>query len=373
MISEHIKRNTYYTFVFNLSDSESVYAALRHLQINERCARMLSSLLPGMCIFRQTQASWSSAFWCRIDYVEPARNIGQIKYDKHSFVPAITNEQTDKIIEQLYDIVSQHKTDIKRQAGNKSSESDRIPMKLLQLGAANPHAPVARLFEQFGKIRFEAQIAIRKTLEDKGLALFEEIRIGRFNMLLMEITDKGYRSLRLPVPTGNKGRGSIAHRHFAHWIKLHFEDKGCKAYLEWVVPQTNHPVDVAVHLGNGWKCFEICNSSFGNLLSHIKQCFENSNAVESLVIIAATKTKLKEIKKLVQSNLIFTMYADKIEFVKSLNHLAQIKQYPGICLCIPWRVNSLITPLAPAAAVGDASLFFIGSSSRKEKNFGSDF
>ena len=54
---EHILRNACYTFAFNLSDSASVYAACLHLQLDQRCQRMLGSLLPGQCIFRQTQAT----------------------------------------------------------------------------------------------------------------------------------------------------------------------------------------------------------------------------------------------------------------------------------------------------------------------------
>ena len=75
-------------------------------------------------------------------------------------------------------------------------------------------------------MKYKTQIAIRKDLEEKGYAKFEEARIGRSKRLLMEITTKGYEAIGLPVPHENKGRGGITHRHFANWIKLHFEKKG---------------------------------------------------------------------------------------------------------------------------------------------------
>ena len=311
---DHILRNTCYTFVFNLTDSESVYAAVLHLQLDRRCSRMLGSLLPGQCIFRQTQASWNNAMWCQMDYVPPARNIGPIEYEPHPFTPAMSLSEAPEVMADLNAAVEEHKNAEKRQTDAKKSDLDQIALKLLQLRAANPYAPVARLFEKLEKLRFEAQIAIRQMLEEKGFADFEEIRIGRSNMLLMDVTAEGYEALGQPVPRENKGRGSISHRHFAHWIKLHFEKKGHKAYLEWVIPGTNHPVDVAVELENHLSVFEICVTAFDNVLSHIKACFEESDVVECLTFIVGTQKKLKEIKKLVQENLIFSSYADRIKF-----------------------------------------------------------
>jgi len=311
---DHILRNTCYTFVFNLTDSESVYAAVLHLQLDRRCARMIGSLLPGHCIFRQTQSSWNNAMWCKMDYVAPARNIGPIEYEPHPFTPAISLSEAPEVLADLDVAVEEYKNAKKRQADAKKTTLDEVAMDLLKLRAQNPYVPVARLFERLGKPRFQTQIDIRKLLEEKALAKFEEIRIGRSNMLLMDVTDEGYKASGFPAPTENKGRGSISHRHFAHWIKLYFEKKGCKAYLEWVIPGTNHPVDVAVQLENGWMYFEICVTSFDNALTHIKSCLENQDTVESLTFVVTTKTKLKELKKLIQSNLIFTSYVDKIKF-----------------------------------------------------------
>lgn len=164
-------------------------------------------------------------------------------------------------------------------------------------------------------MKYKSQIAIRKYLEEKGYAKFEEPRIGRSDRLLIEITPKGYEAIGLAVPDQNKGRGGITHCHAANWIKLHFEKKGHKAYLEWKFPGTNHPVDVAVQLEKGWSIFEICITAFDNLLSHIEACFEKSTVVvESLTIVTATKTKLKEVKKVIQSNPMMIPYGARIKF-----------------------------------------------------------
>ena len=314
MASEHIKRNTYYTFVFSQADAESVYRACLHLQLDSKCRRLLGSLLPGHAIFRQSQASWTNAMLVKIDYIASARNLGPVKYDVHPFTPAIELSESPEVLSFLDVLVEEYKNTQDRQDKAKKSDLDEIAMKLLQLGAENPYVPVARLFEVIGKVRYEAQAAIRKFLEDKKFANFEDPRIGRSNRLLMDITDDGFQALGLLVPTENKGRGGIAHRFFAQWIKKFYENKGSKAYMEFVLPNTNHPVDVAIQLQNKWNVFEICVTAFDNVISHIKACFEESDAVESLTFIVGTQKELKELKKLVQQNLIFVSYADKIKF-----------------------------------------------------------
>lgn len=311
---DHILRNICYTGVFNQTDSQSVYAAGLHLQLDPRCRRMFGALLPGQCLWRQTQASWNTAMWCQMDYVAPARNTGPIDYELQPYTPAQSLSQAPHVMADLDAAVEQYKNARKRQTDTKQSDRDQLAMKLLRLRARNPYAPVARLFEIIGKVRFQAQIAVRETLEEKGLAEFEEVRIGRSNMLLMDVTIEGFKALGLPMPTENKGRGGIAHRHFAHWIKLSFQAKAHHAYLEWVIPQTSHPVDVAVEWENRYKCFEICITAFDNVSSHISACFENSEVVESLTIVVATKTKLKELKKLMQTDPIFTLYSARVEF-----------------------------------------------------------
>jgi len=252
--------------------------------------------------------------WCKMDFVEPARNLAPVEYEPHAYTPAVSLSDVPQVLADFNAAVEEYKKAKKRQTDEKIPYIDKFAMKLLRLRARNPYAPVARLFEAVGNIRFEAQIAIREFLEDNKFAEFEEVRIGRSNMLLMDVTDKGYEAVNLPVPVENKGRGSISHRHFSHWIKLHYEKLGRKAFVEWVVPGTNHPVDTAVVARNKWEVFEVCVTAFDNVISHIKACFEDGSDVERLTIVVATKTKMKELKKHIQSDFMFTLHTDKVDF-----------------------------------------------------------
>ena len=312
-IGEHILRNARYTFVFNLSDAQSVFTACRHLQLDPRCQRMLGFLPPGQCLFRQAQA-WTNTVWCQVDYVPPARNLGLIEYQPYPYVPAISLSEAPHVLADLNAAVQEFEKLTERQDKGKKSELQQNARRLLQLRAKNPYLPVARLFKIMGIFRFTVQKAIKDDLERRNLAEFEEVRIGRANVLLMDISVKGFEFLGLSPPKENKGRGGIAHRHFAHWIKIYFERKGYQSFIEHIILDTNHPADVAVFCQDKLHVYEVCITSFDNILSHIKACFEDTAAVEHLTIVAATKTNLKEIRSSLEAELIFMRYADRISF-----------------------------------------------------------
>jgi hypothetical protein len=291
---DYILSSCVYTFAFRLLDSESVRAAIQTLLINPRCGRLLSSLKPGDCIYRQTDG-WSNAMLCKMDYIAPGRNLTNIRYSKHPVIPAKTLDQMPEVVHALNRLIDEHRSTRKRQEVWFQSDIEKQALELLTLAIERPFVPVARLFEKMGKVRFTTQEKIRKILEKKKLAEFEEIHIGSPNVLLIDPCDDGRKQLGKPIP-GRKGRGGIAHRHFAHWIKQYFERQGIAASIEATVPGTNHPCDVAIEVKHHWKIFEICVSSHENLLSHCKECFDVSTAVESITVIAATKAALNIIK-----------------------------------------------------------------------------
>ena len=307
-ISQLIRENATTHLMFRTNDSKARTETASTLMLPPYGELSLDHLGKGKCLVKQI-GPWPHAMKVQIDYIPPSR-VHITKYDTHPFVPSKRLWEIPSIKEFVdskkaaYDNKNKEKRN-----SQKETDIEKLSMKLLKLRAS---PPVVRLFEVIGKVRFEKQVAIRKFLEDAKFINATELHIGSPIMLLMEITDKGFEALGLPIPNENKGRGGIAHRHFACWIKSHFEKMGHKAFIEWQIPGTSHPTDVAVKLENGWNVFEICITAFDNVTSHIKACFEDSNSVEHLTIVLATKTKLKELKKQLRSEPIFNLYADRI-------------------------------------------------------------
>lgn len=150
-------------------------------------------------------------------------------------------------------------------------------------------------------------------LKRRKLADFTELRIGKTNYLLMRLTQKGYELLHLKPPRG-VGRGGIAHQHVSKWIAMVGKKRGYKAYTEWVVPNTSHPVD-AVWIINGIaRVFEVVITAEDNLESHIKACFEDSDAVESLTIVVPQMQIRDRLRKQLESSSLFIPHADRIQF-----------------------------------------------------------
>jgi hypothetical protein len=303
MISEHIRRNTCYFIFFNQADSESAYWAAKILQIDERSIKLLSSLRPGICVFRQTQTSCSNAFLVKIDFIAPARNIGKVEYSTHNLIPATDKEFNEQIIHKLEQSFKPEK----------KSDVELLALKLLKLRSETPYCPVVRLFEKLGKIRHETQIRIRELLENKKLAEFENPRIGSKQQLLMEITEAGLKLLGIEAENEKKGRGSITHRHYAFWILMFFQEQGHKAYVEHVIPGTTHPVDVAIEIGNTLRVFEISVAGTANIVSHVEACFDKASIeVESVTIITGQQKDHKKIRQMIKSSMLLSRYKDRI-------------------------------------------------------------
>ncbi|MFC1762823.1 hypothetical protein ACFL6U_12190 [Planctomycetota bacterium] len=322
--SEHILRSAYYTFGFSLSDARSIHAAVHHLQLDPRCSRMISSLPPGQCIFRQTQASWSQALWCKMDFVPPARNLGRVHYPRHYHSPAIRLAEAPNVVTHLKAYIEEGQKSQRRLAEAVRPQFELLALQLLKQAADSPYRPVARIMAGLGKIAPKTQIALRQYLETEGYATFAEPRIGRTNMLLIELTPKGYQTLGLPRPKGNKGRGSITHRHYAHWIKRHFEKQGYPAFIEWVAPGTRHPVDIAVQVNDQWVAIEITVTATENLLSHIQVLFEQSTRVDKLIIVAGTKKELTGLKIDLQGTGLYLKIGSRIVFDVIQNYMGEL-------------------------------------------------
>lgn len=315
-VSQLVRENATTHLMFRPGDSRARTETAETLMLPPYGELTLDHLDVGQCLAKQI-GSWPHAMKIQIDYMPPSR-VHVTKYDTHPFIPSKRLWQIPTV-KQFVDArnaaYTARRGAKKGKADDNANQLKQLAMKLLKLRASNPHAPITRLFERLGDIHRRIQARIREYLEQEQLAEFAEIRMGRSNILLMDITDDGFKALGLPVPAENKGRGGIAHRHFAHWIKLHFENKGFKVYLERVLASTNHPVDVAVQLENRWNIFEICVTAFDKLLSNIKVCFdESTDVIDSLTIVVTTQIKLREIKKLLQSNMVFLQYAGKIKF-----------------------------------------------------------
>jgi hypothetical protein len=116
----------------------------------------------------------------------------------------------------------------------------------------------------------------------------------------------------LAYPAKGQGRGGIAHQHLAAWIAEVGRRRGHQAHTEWIVPGTNHPVDVVWQDGNSCEVFECVITAEANLASHIRACFVESSSVTSLTLVFLQKRIRDRIQRKLAGDASVQPYADRI-------------------------------------------------------------
>ncbi len=300
-VSRIISENATMRMVFRTDDDKAALEAARNLSLPPYGELTLGHLQKGQCLVKKIGA-WPHAVKGKVFYI-PHESILNHHYDSHPFIKA---ENIFKIqaIQNFINNVRSKQTDFKESSeSEKEKQLHQYGLELLKHWINCPYTPVTRLYDKVGKIHYRVQNKIRIYMEDREWAEFEDAQIGRRMLALMEPTEPGYKMLNLPKPRGNKGRGKTAHRHFAKWIKAFYEKQGLEAALEWEVPGTNHPVDVALSTGGGYVIYEISVSSYENVVSHIEQCLKCAD-IKKMVIVAGTAKELKDIEKYVAESMI---------------------------------------------------------------------
>jgi len=214
-------------------------------------------------------------------------------FDSHRFIPSRKLSELPLFREALRELWEQYdRKNLDKGRGKKAKEAEKLsePAHRLLTAWCNHHYwPVARLWDGLGGPSASVQQDARKELEmDRKLAEFEEVRIGKRNMLFLMPTEAGFAHLKADSPK-RKGRGKIAHTHFCEFIRMVGEKRGHKAMIEWNVPGTHHPVDVVWLVDGKAHCFEVIVESKNNLVSHLEACFIHSTDVATVTVVTIQK------------------------------------------------------------------------------------
>jgi hypothetical protein len=286
-----VRKDLSYHWIFRLKDDPCVRVAADTLMLPPGAEAILPALEPGECLVRTD--SWAHAMLAKVDCVPPSR-VASPSYDPHPFVPSRRLQELPEVQQALRELAAQHL----RTRHRKSRAKNPLPEpthRLLSAAALYPGVPVVRLWENLGKVSATAQQSARRRLEKDNLAVFEEVRLGKQNLLLIEVLQAGAELLRkkhAPLP----GKGGLAHRTFAAWLRMLADRRGLRAELEWRVPGTSHPVDVAWKLQAGqYRAFEIVVDCVENVRNHARACLVESAAISNVTFVVLLKTVREQI------------------------------------------------------------------------------
>ena len=309
--SRYVLSNATNYFIFRMNDAASVHEAARTLMLPSHGGLRLGFLQQGECLFKQV-GPWPHAMVGKIDYMPPCRSLPK-RYDTHPFVPGKRLNDLPEIRAALTKLKDEREAANKRKSKQKPRGPSDQAMQLLRLSYGNPFTPVVRLFEKMDKVPFSAQKRIRAELEDERLANFEDLRVGSKNLLIMWLEHKACELLgRNPIKA--RGRGKLAHRFMANRIALSAEAQGKTAHIEWIVPDTTHPVDVAIEAGDQFDLYEVIATCTNNITASIEACFTHPELVRSLTIVATQKSICKKLAAQVAAEMPLFPHLDRAKF-----------------------------------------------------------
>ncbi|MCK4601585.1 MAG: ATP-binding protein, partial [Phycisphaerae bacterium] len=175
-------------FIFRMNDAESIYQASRTLMLPPNGELRIGSLAPGECLLKQV-GPWPHTMAGKIDYMPPCRSLPK-RYDTHPFVSGKHLSELPEVKKTLAKLSAEKKNQKERTAKPTRPGLSDIALQLLKICYENPFTPVVRLFEKMGAVPFSAQKRIREEIEKQQLAVFEELRVGSKNLLIMELQPK---------------------------------------------------------------------------------------------------------------------------------------------------------------------------------------
>ena len=295
-VHELVLNSVSHHFVFRLPDDDAVNVARKTLQLPPHSEGIIAALEPGECLAR-LPGPWPHAMLAKIDFVEPNRGV-QTHYDANPHIPAKRLADVPALLEAVAQLKGEHKQGAQRRAREQHTKMREGARKLMVAAAERPYWPVVQLYKLWDKMpSFDVQKAIRRELDENGYATFTEVRVGRRNLLLIELTETAWSFLGKP-PISIRGRGGLAHRCFANWLAMLGERRGFESIVEWVVPGTQHPCDVAWRLDDRqWAAFEVVDTCSANLRGHLSAAFLTPGSpVATLTIVAAQRKMLEALR-----------------------------------------------------------------------------
>jgi hypothetical protein len=303
-------------FTFRMSDMESVYDAGRTLMLPAKGELRLNSLQPGECIVRQI-GPWPHALVAKVDYMPPCRmRPGQ--YDTHPYVPSKRLAELPHVQEALAKKIADNRGAALRMPTQRPTPRPlgKLARQFLDRASLpeNIFAPVHVMFRHVGNVAPATQLGMMQELERAGFVAFTQVRIGKANLKLKEITEKGWAYLQKPAPTTG-GKGGMEHRHYQRWIYDWAARRGYQdCAIEPPVPGTTHFGDVGFRTNGRLHIVQVTAHCDSNITSHVRAALIESRAVDVLVFVTTVKSQHDAIraKILADPDLVFCI--DRIRF-----------------------------------------------------------
>jgi hypothetical protein len=310
--SRHILSASSYHFLFRMTDEASVTEARRTLLLPSGAHAIIPALEPGECLVR-LPGSWSHAMLGKMDYV-PASQVTTPQYDECPHIPAKRLAEMPELRHAISAARGQSQKDEVRIEVAQLADLHAKGRELLFQASSHPYWPVSRLYDLIGAPKPVERKKIVQELADAKFAQCVEERVGKKNLLLIELQERAWRLMgRSPIPL--LGRGGLAHKTFSAWIAMAGEKRGHQVAREWTIPGTSHACDAAWKTGDLWHVFEVVITCTENLSAAVRAALVDGRAsVSQVTIVAPRQEMLEEIEEQLVSDPEVSGLLDQVDF-----------------------------------------------------------
>ncbi|MBN2212273.1 MAG: hypothetical protein JW709_12820 [Sedimentisphaerales bacterium] len=306
--------NISYRFITNQSDDLSTLTAARTTQYPESM-HLINSLKTGECIYIEYQGKYSYPMLVKIDHHKDNKSFEPI-YHEHLYIPGKKLLEIDGATEAIAELNRAKRNMQIKQAKAKNPEINGILRKTLDVISIDPLTPMSKLWHQIAdNISPTTKMSIMDKL--KNLVDFTLIRTGKMNLYVPYIKIEGYEYLGKESPKG-LGAGSEEHIFMIDVTRKRGIIKGYEVHIEYEIPpHKKHRSDVCYINGGNLEVFECISTCTKNIISHIKSCLIESDAVSKVTIVTLQKSEHKKIIQIIESDKSIDSVRNKI-FLESL-------------------------------------------------------
>jgi hypothetical protein len=323
-VDETLLNSVTHHVIGRMPTEDDVTIARKTLQLPSNSQSIIGALEQGEFVVR-IPGPWPHAVLTKVDYVPPDRDVVPT-YDANVHVPAQRLADMPDVLAAADQLRKEHERGGLRRAQQKHGQMRDLARKLLNTAAEHPYWPVVQLYKLWGDApSFDVQKAIRRELEERKYAGFADVRVGRRNLLLIELTPEAWEFLGEP-PVPLRGRGKLPHRTYANWIAMLGARRGLNTVVEWTAPGTSHAADAAWEIESGlWHAFEVVDKCDANLQGHLAALLLAPDVrVSQVTIVAAQKSSLKGIEKRITVCSEFDTVKDRIHYLPVVDILQEL-------------------------------------------------
>ena len=314
--SPFITANASYHFIGNQTDSASIDLSA-HTLLELESKQLVASLKCGQFVFKEAMGPVPYGMLMQADHVPASDMSRPEKFDQHPFTSARGIKDIPGLQEKVDRLISEYrKTVLRQQKAKKATPSlTKNERTFLTHKSLNEYEPLNKLFVRMNISSPATQKKIIQKLVKMNFLETAQIRTSKSTRGLGQLTKAGWDYLK-DKSKSKPLRGGLVHTHVCRWKQALDIKQGCdESICELQYPNSTGFCDVGTRVNGKLHCTEVVIDCDSNICDHVRSCFIDSDAVETLTIVTLLKSEHKKIQEMILSNHELAFFINRINLL----------------------------------------------------------